>query len=307
MCVEQETGEEEEEGSQRAVEGQAAAFFTGWPFQDDEDYETSDSDEFSEEEDEAEGGGSDAAGAEVEKILEALSERRRAMPPMDKMVQEEGGDGGRCSVVLCACLEGGSDLTFPSSPSDLRIILLCRPHTLALSADSRAHHRTRARRLHACQRVLGCGAARSHSSRSAGEAERWRNHRRCRDSAASCELRAGAAHAWSEPGPLRARRSERAGGECDVQERGGGRSALCACRRRVGFRQPGSDQRVSSRGRCEGQSRTQDPGTSKATICNWKRFRIRGSASQVPLGLAAPCSSYLLGTQSAGGGCSEEP
>jgi hypothetical protein len=111
----QEAGDDDDEGAAAvaAADGaadQVVAHFTGWPFQDEEDYETSDSDEFSDGDEDAGVEAADATGAAgaggYESIVEALSERRRAMPPMDKMGKEAGGDEGKCNVVLCACLEG---------------------------------------------------------------------------------------------------------------------------------------------------------------------------------------------------------
>ncbi len=101
----QDAVDDDDEARAAAADGaadKAAAPFTGWPFQDDEDYETSDSDEFSGSDEEA---GEDEAEGVQEELAEELAERRRAMPPMDNMGREPGGDEGKCSVALCACLE----------------------------------------------------------------------------------------------------------------------------------------------------------------------------------------------------------
>jgi hypothetical protein len=95
-------------GAGQEKESSGCAYFSGWPFQDGEEYETSDSDDFDDdesEEDGEEGAAAGVAAAEAAGGLEQLAERRRAMPPLDYVAKEPGGDDGKCNVVLCPCIE----------------------------------------------------------------------------------------------------------------------------------------------------------------------------------------------------------
>ena len=72
-------------------------------------YETSESDEISDEEAELDGTASEEVsaghGQDVQSVLEQLAERRRAMPPMEQAAKETGDVGEECSVALCPCVE----------------------------------------------------------------------------------------------------------------------------------------------------------------------------------------------------------
>ena len=95
-------------GAEQEKESSGCAYFSGWPFQDGEEYETSDSDDFDDddsEEDGEDGAAAAVAAAEAAGGLEQLAERRRAMPPLDYVAKEPGGDDGKCNVVLCPCIE----------------------------------------------------------------------------------------------------------------------------------------------------------------------------------------------------------
>jgi hypothetical protein len=122
--------EEEEEEEAKAAEGvgqDKAVHFSGWPFEDEEEYETSESDGISDEDAELEAVALDDASAghgqessDVHSLLEQLAERRRAMPPMEHSAKETGGVGDECSVALCPCVE-----------QQLRVRkLLCLLHTI---------------------------------------------------------------------------------------------------------------------------------------------------------------------------------
>ena len=73
-------------------------------------YETSESDEISDDDAEVDVDASDEAGAshgqDLQSVLEELAERRRAMPPMDHLAKETADVGESvCSVALCPCVE----------------------------------------------------------------------------------------------------------------------------------------------------------------------------------------------------------
>jgi hypothetical protein len=103
---------------------QAAEHLTGWPFEDDEDYETSDSDEFSEDDDGEEDVSAPAKDVRsADEQLEELEERRRAMPPLEYVAES---NTGKCNVALCSCTEEHCRVRQ----------LLCLLHTIVHEVDS---------------------------------------------------------------------------------------------------------------------------------------------------------------------------